>query len=191
MAVTDPQIDDAGELPVRASPTWIVIFALLAFGSGVAVSYGLAHHDSLWLILGAGVFAPLVVIGAHAAAGLESSPRAAAFGTICGLTLLAVVAIVISTPWWDGDAKAGTAFVLTADDPTAHVYLRDRPGGKELTGAKGDPAPLHAGQQYRFACAVELADSTRWVRLEDSELWAPATVLQPVGKTTVDRLPRC
>jgi hypothetical protein len=192
MAVDDAQLDDTGDEPARVSPTWVVLYVLLAFGAGVAVSYGLARDDTLWLVIGAGVFAPLVVVGAHAAAGLESSPRAAALATVCGLSLVAVVAVVVSTPWWGDDAaNRGAGFVLTADDPTAHVYLRDRPEGKELTGAQRDPAPLVSRHEYRFTCGVELGDSTRWLRLEDSQLWAPATVLRPVGKTTADQLPRC
>jgi hypothetical protein len=192
MVVDDAQLDDTGDQQVRVSPTWVVLYLLLAFGAGVAVSYGLARDDTLWLVIGAGVFAPLVVIGAHAAAGLESSPRAAALGTVCALTLVAVVAVVVSTPWWGDDAASrGAAFVLAADDPSAHVYLRDRPEGKELTGGKHDPAPLVSRHEYQFSCGVELGDSTRWLRLEESKLWAPASVLRPVGKTAADQLPRC
>jgi hypothetical protein len=190
--VAEPRPDDVTEAPVRMSPVWIAVFTLLAFASGLAVSYGLARDDTLWLLVGAGVFAPLVVIGAHAAAGLESSPRAAAFLTVCGLSLVAVVAVVVSTPWWGDDAAAhGATFMLTAEDPSAHVYLRDRPEGKELTGGARDPAPLVSGRKYEFECDVELGDSTRWLRLEHADLWVPATVLRPVGATTAERLPGC
>jgi hypothetical protein len=192
MTAGEVQQSDAAERPVRVSPTWILAYCVLAFGSGVAVSYGLAHDDVLWMLVGAGAFAPLVVIGAHVAAGLESSPRAAALGAVCGITTVAVVAIVISTPWWSvDDAPPGATFVLAADDPSAHVYLRDQPEGKELTGGKGDAAPLVAGHDYRFDCGTELGDSTRWLRFADSRLWVPATVLRPVGRTTAEQLARC
>jgi hypothetical protein len=177
--------------PTRVSPAWIVIFAVLAVGSGVSVSYGLAKDDPLWLVLGAAVFAPLVVTAAHASARLESAPRTAALGSVCGLTLVAVVAIVVSTPWWDETDRSGGTFRLAADDPTAHVYLHDEPGGSELNGTKGAPGPLVSGRAYQFSCVVELGDSTRWLELEHSGYWIPATAVLPVGKTTADQLHRC
>jgi hypothetical protein len=175
----------------RVSPGWIVIFVGLAIGSGLAVSYGLARDDPLWLVLGAAVFAPLVVAAAHASAGLESSPRAAALGSVCGLTLVAVVAIVVSMPWWGETDRSGGIFKLAADDPSAHVYVRDEPGGRELDGPKNAPAPLVSGRDYRFTCVVELGDSTRWLELEHLGYWVPATAVLPVGETTAAQLARC
>ena len=179
---------DLPESRARVSPVWIVLYVLLAFASGVAASYGLEHDDTFWLVIAAGVFAPLIVVGAHAAARLESSPRAAATGVVCGLTIVAIVGLLVASAWWGDDAGGdGAGFALAATDPSAHVYWRNEPGGKELV----DQNPMVSRRTYQFECGVELGDSTRWLRLDGSHRWAPATVLLPTGETKATQLPRC
>ena len=90
----------------------------------------------------------------------------------------------------DGPFGHAGVFVVSSTDVSAHVYLRAKPGGPELTQGKRAPEPLVAGRAYTFSCAVELGDDTRWFRLADRDYWAPATPLRPQSTSAAD-LPGC
>ena len=156
----------------------VVLAVLLTVSAGVAVSYGLARDDTLWLLAGAVIFAPVVVASNHGAAGAVQENRRAAGAAACaGLAILFIVVIVVVEPLWGSTRGAsGPALVIGASDPSAHVYLHGTPGGAELT-RKRDPAPLVANTAYRFSCQVKLSDGSRWLRLADADHWVPAAGL--------------
>jgi hypothetical protein len=172
---------------------WAVVLAVvLTVGAGVAVSYGLARDDKLWLVGGALVFAPVLVASTHgAAAAVEENRRSAGAAACAGLAILFIVVIVIAEPLW-GDTRAlrGKQLFVASTDPTAHVYLRRTPGGAELTRRR-DPKPLVAATAYRFACQVELSDGTTWLQLSDASYWAPANALLTKQGTSPPKLPTC
>jgi hypothetical protein len=172
---------------------WPAILAVLAtVCAGVAVSYGLARDDRLWLLVGAVVFAPVLVASTHGASNAVLESRRAAGAAGCaGLALLFVVVTVIVEPWWGEPTTAhGPALVIGASDPSAHVYLRRVPGGGELN-RKGDPDPLVANTAYRFRCQVRIADGTVWLRQAEADYWAPATAMLTKGGQPPPRLPVC
>jgi hypothetical protein len=170
----------------------VVVAILLTVGAGVAVSYGLARDDPVWLLSGAAAFAPVVVASTHGAArAVQENRRTAGTAACAGLGILFIVVIVVAEPWWGSDHNAtGPALVLGASAPSAHVYLHGTPGGTELTRAR-DPEPLVANTAYRFSCQVKLSDDTRWLRLADSEHWVPAFVLLTKSGRPAPLFPTC
>jgi hypothetical protein len=176
----------------RLRPWFAVLAVLGTVGAGVAVSYGLARDDRLWLLVGAVVFAPLLVASTHGASDAVLENRRAAGAAACaGLALLFVVVTVVVEPWWGEPRTAhGLALVIRASDPSAHVYLRRVPGGGELN-RKRDPDPLVANTAYRFGCQVKIADGTVWLRRADAQYWAPATAMLTKDGRPAPRLPTC
>ena len=175
-----------------SSPLLVVLAVLVTAGCGIVVSYGLARDDRLWLLLGAVVFAPVLVASTHGAArAVAENPRTAGAAACAGLALLFVVVVVLVEPWWGEEATAhGPALVLGASDPSAHVYLRKVPGGGELTRRR-DPTPLLANTPYRFRCQVRISDGTVWLRLADRAYWVPAGALLTKDGRTPPTLPTC
>jgi hypothetical protein len=184
--------DEEDRVAASRSVVWVVAAVVVTVGAGLAVSYGLARHDQLWLFGGAVVFAPVLVASGHGAAGaLPDNRRSAGAMAVAGLGIVFIVTIVVSTSWWDdAQAAGGRSLFVASSDPSAHVYLRRAPGRKELTGPRS-PAPLRGGQAYAFACEVELADSSRWLRLVDSPYWAPASALRTAKGAQPAPLPSC
>ena len=176
----------------RASVGAVALAVLLTVGAGVAVSRGLAHDDTLWLLAGAAVFAPVVVASTHRAAGAVQENRRTAGAAACaGLAILFLVVIVVVEPLWGSTRGAnGPALVIGASDPSAHVYLHGTPGGVELN-RKRDPDPLVANTPYRFSCQVKLSDGSRWLRLADANRWAPAAVLLTNTGRPAPEFPTC
>jgi hypothetical protein len=175
-----PAVDDGDDrVTASRSVVWVVAAVVVTVGAGLAVSYGLAVDDQVWLFGGAVVFAPVLVASAHGAAGaLPDNRRSAGAMAIAGLCIVFIVTIVVSTPWWDEETAAtGRSLFVASSDPSAHVYLRRAPGRQELTGPRA-PTPLQGGRAYAFTCEVELADSSRWLRLADSPYWAPASAMR-------------
>jgi hypothetical protein len=199
-AVTTPAETTAVEtMPARrhsgASATsaavGVGVATLLTVGSGIVVSYGLAEHERLWLFLGAGIFAPVLVIATGAAADrVEVSRRAAAAVAFCGLVVLFVIAIVVSSSWWSDSPSRSAIFTIASADPSAHVYLHRFPGSSELSGHRA-PAPLVAGKHYVFTCEVRRNDGSRWARLDGTSYWAPVISLRTALGTVPARLPTC
>jgi hypothetical protein len=172
---------------------WAVVLAvLLTVGAGGAVSYGLARDDAVWLLVGAAVFAPVLVASTHGAArAVRENRRTAGMATCAGLAILFIVVIVVVEPLWgDTPDASGPVLVIGASDPSAHVYLHGTPGGAELT-RKRDPAPLVVSTPYRFSCQVKLSDGTRWLRLADTDYWVPGFVLLTEAGRPAPAFPTC
>ena len=182
----------AGEDRARVSAWAVALAVLLTVAAGLAVSYGLARDDRLWLVAGAVVFAPVLVASAHGAAGaVEESRRTAGVAGFAAIAILFIVVIVVSQPWWDEQGGlSGKELFVAAADPTAHVYLHKTPGGAELTRRR-DPKPLVAATAYRFDCEVKLADGTLWFQLSGTDYWAPQHALLSKQGTAAPRLPTC
>jgi hypothetical protein len=178
----DATVDHVSVLSVLAVVT-------LTIAAGVAAGYGFNRHSAPWLVASAALVAPILVVGAHAGARVESAPRAAALAVTAVLLFLFIVSIVVSEQLWDSATATSDspAYRLAADTPDAHVYLRAKPGGPELTG-RNAPAPLSGGHDYYFSCSVTLGDSTQWLRSRDSGFWAPAIAFR---STSADGLPEC
>jgi len=181
-------LDEAG-FGLSVAP--IVVVLMVTVAAALAVSYGDAAGKKGWLVVGAALFAPALVFALHAGARLESSRRAGGFAAAAVLVIVFVAVIVISSSWWSAKADGPTGrFDLIATDPSAHVYLRGEPKGPELTGTKA-PSALAVEKTYTFSCSKAADDSTVWLQLAGTQYWAPASVLRPVGKVTVARLPAC
>jgi hypothetical protein len=199
-AVTTPaETTSAETMPARrdtgASATsttvGVAVAILLTVASGIVVSYGLTEHERLWLFLGAGILAPVLVIATGAAADrVEVSRRAAGAVAFSGLVLLFVVAIVVSSSWWRDSPNRSAALTIASADPSAHVYLHRFPGSPELSGHRA-PAPLVAGKHYEFTCEVRRNDGYRWARLAGTSYWAPVISLRTARGTVPTRLPTC
>jgi hypothetical protein len=174
--------------PRKPSAVSVVLAVLGAVVAGVSVSYGLARHDHLWLLLGAFLFAPLLVVAAHvAAATTVSSPRAAGLAAMCVLLLIFVVTVVVVEPWWGARADASSTLYIPSHDPRAAVYLHAKPGSGELDTV----APLRGGHGYEFACAEDLGDGTRWFRLADGAYWVPDVALRDASGHRVGKFKSC
>jgi hypothetical protein len=186
--VDDPDTDR----PARRAWSWAISAVVVTVGAGIAVSYGQAHEDQLWLLGAAAVFAPVLVASAHGAASyVDDNRRAAGAAAVAMLGIVFIVAIVVSHPWWGAAAAAtGRVLYVASSDPSAHVYLHRKPGTSELAGRRA-PEPLRGGKSYRFSCVVELADSSRWVQLSESFSWVPANALRTAKGAAVGSMPSC
>lgn len=169
----------------------ILVVGSLTIAAALAVSYGLALEDQRWVVGGAAIFAPLLVLSAHAAWRFEPAPWSAALVATAVLLFSFMMLIVVSSTWWDRSATSVVSFTLASTDPSAHVYLRAKPEGAELVAGRRAPAPLGAGKRYDFACEVTLGDGTRWLRLDGTRYWVPGTVLLPAAQGAAKRVARC
>jgi hypothetical protein len=182
---------DTGRAARRAW-SWAVFAVVTTVGASIAVSYGLVREDRIWLLGGAVVFAPVVVASAHGAASyLDENRRAGGAAAVAMLGIVFIVAILVSHPWWGARAAAaGQVLYVASNDPSAHVYLHRKPGTAELSGRRA-PHPLRGGNRYRFSCAVDLADSGRWMQLSDSSYWVPANALRTANGEVVGSMLSC
>jgi hypothetical protein len=175
----------------RSAAAGTILALALTIGSGVVVSYGLARHARPWLLVGAAVFAPVLVVATGAAADrVEDSRRAAGAAAFCSLVIVFIVSIVVSSAWWAHSSSTRVTLAIASTDPSAHVYLHRAPGGPELTGAHA-PAPLVAGKRYEFDCEDRLSDSSRWARLADTSYFAPVIALRNQRGVIPKALPSC
>jgi hypothetical protein len=176
----------------RFSVAATVIFVVAStLAAGLLVSYGLAEHERLYQFIGAALFAPVVVGATRAAVNrVDESRHAAGAAAFSAVVLLFVVAIVVSSSWWDDSQSGALVLRIATTDPSAHVYLHQRPGGPELSGDHA-PAPLSAAKGYQFDCEAGLADGSRWARLSNSSFWAPVIALRTQRGAPPAPLPRC
>jgi hypothetical protein len=162
-----------------------------SIGGGVLVGYGFAVEERAWLVIGAAVFAPVLVIGGHLAARNETAPRTAALAAMSLLALCFVVAALVASNLWDTPASASTALSIASSDPGAHVYVHAVPEGRELISDRAVDAPLVGGRGYGFACEAVLPDGTRWARLADRDRWVPVSALRSSDGGAPTRLSTC
>jgi hypothetical protein len=188
---TDANAEAPSSRATRLSVGWSVIAIVVSIGAGILVGYGLGRGEKVWLVVGAAVFAPIIVAAAHAAGRVESSPRAAAAAAVGLLLLLFIIAVLIGASLWDRVQRQGVELYIPSSDRSAHVYVHAKPEGPELVTGSGDSGPLRGGKPYLFSCQVELGDSTIWVKLDAADYWVPATAMRTANGNAAGPLRRC